>query len=121
MRLDPLLRRMFLWRLIREEREIIKKREIELEKLKEKEVKMGIQIETDKQKELQRQKEIEERNKKNKLIRMHKEIEINLKNAESVDKRQQTTTTTVIKRDREQDILRAKEIIRIFILSRCDL
>ena len=107
-------------REIEREREIIKKREIELEKLKEKEVKMGIQIETDKQKELQRQKEIEERNKKNKLIRMHKEIEINLKNAESVDKRQQTTTTTVIKRDREQDILRAKEIIRIFILSRCD-
>ena len=103
---------------IEREKENLKKREMELEKLKEKEVKRGIQIETEKQMELQRLKEIEEKNKKNKLIRMHKEIEINLKNAEMVDAKQQQTT--VIKRDREKDIQRAKEIIRIFILARCD-
>ena len=103
-------------REIEREKEILKKREIELEKLKEKEVKMGIQLESEKQKETQRLKEIEERNKKNKLIRMNKEIEINLKNAEIVDRKQHT----VIKRDREKDIQRAKEIIKIFILSRCD-
>ena len=106
-------------REIEREKEIIKKRELELEKLKEKEVKMGVQIETEKQRELQRQKEIEERNKKAKMIRMNKEIEINLKNAELGNEKQYTWTKKS-SRDREKDILRAKEIIRIFILSRCD-
>ena len=104
-------------REIEKEREILRKKELELEKLREKEQRMGIQIETDKQRELQRLKEIEEKNRKNKLVRVNKEIEINLKNTESLDRKQYTTT---IKRDREKDIIRAKEIIRIFILSRCD-
>ena len=104
-------------REIERERELSRKREMEIEKLKEKEMRMGLQIETDKQRELQRQKEIEEKNRKNKYIRVNKEIEINLKNAESFERKEQHIT---IKRDREKDILRAKEIIRIFILSRCD-
>ena len=106
-------------REIEREKEIVRKRELELEKLKEKEVKIGIQIETEKQREMQRQKEIEERNKKNKMIRIHKEIEINLKNEELSD-RNQYIEIKEEKRDREKDIERAKEIIRIFILARCD-
>ena len=108
-------------REIERERELSKKREMEIEKLKEKELKMGLQIETDKQRELERQKEIEERNRKKNYIKINKEVEINLKNAESFDINQNITKNiTTIKSDREKDILRAKEIIKIFILSRCD-
>ena len=106
-------------REIERERELSKKREMELQKLKEKEKMMGLQIETDKQREMQRQREIDEKNRKKNYMRMNKEIEINLKTAESFEGKQ-TETKVTIKRDREQDILRAKEIIRIFILSRCD-
>ena len=104
-------------REIERERELSKKREMEIEKLKEKQLKMGLQIETDKQRELERQREIEERNRKKNYIKINKEVEINLKNTESLDINHNITT---IKRDIEKDILRAKEIIKIFILSRCD-
>ena len=106
-------------REIEREKEIVKKREIELEKLKEKEMRMGEQIESDKQRELQRQREIDERNRKNKLVKVKKEIEINLRQVDSGQKKE-IETTTVVERDYEKDIMRAKEILRIFILSRCD-
>ena len=99
-------------------KEIQNRKEIEYEKLKEKEMKMGIQIETERQKELQRQREIEERNKKNNYMRMKKEIELNLKINDSDRKLYQQKQ--VVTRNREEDILRAKEILRIFILSRAE-
>ena len=99
-------------------KEIQSKKEIEFEKLKEKEMKMGIQIETERQKELQRQREIEEKNKKNNYMRMKKEIELNLKTNENDRKVYQEKQ--VVTKNREEDILRAKEILRIFILSRAE-
>ena len=104
-------------------REIQRKKEIEQEKLKEKEMKMGKIIEEGKKKEILIREEMEEKKKKKNYIKMKKEIEINYKRRESKDKdmkHQQIQETTTIIRNREEDIERAKEIIRLFILSRAD-
>ena len=94
-------------REIEREKELLKQRDLERERQKEKEIKKGIQIEVEK---LLEERELEERNKKRKAIKMNKEIEFNIEESQGV----------ILRRNREEDIERAKEIIRTFILSRGD-
>ena len=94
-------------REIEREKELQKQRDLERERQKEKEIKKGIQIEVEK---LLEERELEERNKKRKAIKMNKEIEFNIEESQGV----------ILRRNREEDIERAKEIIRTFILSRGD-
>ena len=94
-------------REIEREKELQKQRDLEREKQKEKEIKKGIQIEVEK---ILEERELEERNKKRKAIKMNKEIEFNIEESQGV----------ILRRNREEDIERAKEIIKTFILSRGD-
>ena len=95
------------------EKEMQKKRDLEREKEKEKEIKMGIQIEVEKQKKILEERDLEEKNRKRKAMKVNKEIEFNIeKDLENKGK--------IVLRNKEEDIERAKEIIRIFILSRGD-
>ena len=94
-------------REIEREKELQKQRDLEREKQKEKEIKKGIQVEVEK---LLEERELEERNKKRKAIKMNKEIEFNIEESQGV----------ILRRNREEDIERAKEIIRTIILSRGD-
>ena len=101
-------------------REIQRKKELELEKLREQENSLRTQLENERQKELQKQRELEEKNRKKNYIKMNKEIEINYKRKEE-DKG--IITLRQVKeeeetRNIEEDIKRAKEILRLFILSR---
>ena len=111
-------------------KEIQRRKEIELEKLREKEMKMGLELESERKKELQKQRELEEKNRKKNYIAMKKEIEINYKKKESDEKLISQTLLqsknmkkireTKSEEEIEEDISRAKEILRIFILSRGD-
>ena len=94
-------------REIEKEKELQKQRDLERDKQKEKEIKIGIQKEVEK---ILEERELEERNKKRKEIKMNKEIEFNIEENQGI----------ILRRNREEDIERAKEIIRIFILSRGD-
>ena len=111
-------------------KEIQRRKEIELEKLREKEMKMGLELESERKKELQKQRELEEKNRKKNYIAMKKEIEINYKKKETDEKlisqtllqskKMQKIRETKTEEEIEEDISRAKEILRIFILSRGD-
>ena len=56
-----------------------KRKEIELQKQREKEIQIGIKQEMEKQKEIMKQKELEEKNKKMKQMKINKVQEVNFK------------------------------------------